>query len=304
MSAAVIGGLAISAYSAYSTNKNQKEAGKNKVKWTEPQSSLDARSRIEASATTSAGQIPLQGVADFSPEEQKALDLAMEFMQDETGSVTIDRAIDVATQIAEQGFDINSPEVRGLVAEIRKTGDFALNRIGRQLENTGGFSSSGGRDILGRSVSDTENRTAAALIPLMLGTKTNQLNAANLTGSLVGQKRTGQLTRIATGSAAGESITNLQQRIQDAIFQRKQSQFDFNTAGRANINSLLLQSPFGTVAPIPPDQASNIAGGLETGVSVMDNLSKILGSGNKTTTTPTGTGVNSPNFDPGGELSI
>jgi len=234
---------------------------KDKLKVYEPKSSLDARTGIEGISKISSEGIPLQQIADFSPEEQAAIDMAMEFMRDNTGNVTIDKAIDLATQLATQKVDMNSKEVQGIIQEVRKTGDLAINRIGRGLQLQGTLSTTAGRDIIGRSISETENRTAGALSPLFSQMRAQNLQATSLLPSLVGQKAGLTQSRIATGGAAGAMVTNLQQRINDAMFQRKTDQFAWDTAGKASISNLLLQKPYPYVSEGGPS-------GLSKAVSV------------------------------------
>ncbi len=55
-------------------------------------------------------------VAPLSDLEQKAADLTAQFMEGD--NVTIDKAIEIATQIAEQKIDLNTPEIQGIIQEV------------------------------------------------------------------------------------------------------------------------------------------------------------------------------------------
>ena len=199
----------------------------DKFEFKEPKSSLEARERIAGIAQISAERIPGQEIAPLSELEQQAIDLAGEFLRDATGEITIDKAIEVASQIAEQKIDLNSPEIQGVIQEVRKSGDLELNRIGRALQKQGTLSTAGGRDILGRSIAETERATAAAVSPLLTAFRGQRLQAASLLPSLVSQKAGTTTGRIATGAAAGGVVRDLQQRINDAIFNREQQKFSF-----------------------------------------------------------------------------
>ncbi len=286
----------------------------DKLEFSEPETSKAARKRIEAISQISPSGIPQQGIAPFSELEQQAIALAGEFLRDDTGEITVDRAIDVTVQIAEQKIDLNTPEIQGIIQEVRKTGDLALNRIGRQLQATGTLSTTAGRDIIGRSISETELRTAGALQPILADFRGKRLQAASLVPNLVGT-RTGLTTgRIGVGAAAGELQRNLAQRIKDALFVQKQKQFDFSTTGQASIASLLLQSPQQVITGGGPTGAGNLLGaasdiaeiasiGSSLGLSKVTGLSDIIGSiGNLFRNT--NTNVSSPGFDPGGELGL
>ncbi|HEB26922.1 MAG TPA: hypothetical protein ENI05_03965, partial [Porticoccus sp.] len=208
---------------------------KEKVTFREDPTSKAARLRIEAASKVSAEGIPLQETAGFSELEQQAFALASEFLRDNRGEVTIGKAIEVATQIAEQGFDVSSPQVQGVLQEIRKTGDLALNRIGRSLQSRGVASTTAGRDLLGRSITETERATAGALSNLATSFKAQRLQATSLLPNLVAQRSGQTAGRIGVGAAAGEAQRSLQQRILDATFRRQADIFNFETVGQSNI---------------------------------------------------------------------
>lgn len=249
---------------------------KKKVKFVEPQTSVEARKRIEAASKVSPEGIPLQEIAGLSDLEKQAFDLAEQFLQDDTGEITIDKAIDVATQISQQGFDVSSPQVQGIIQEIRKTGDLALNRIGRQLQIRGVASTTAGRDIAGRSIAETELRTAGALSNLATSFKAQRLQATSLLPNLVAQRAGQTAGRIGVGAVAGEAQRSLQQRILDATFRRKASQFEFGTVGQSNIARLLLQSPTPVVTGGGPSELQKIAGVTSDIASIGGNISQIL----------------------------
>lgn len=264
----------------------------DEFEFVEPQTSIDARKRIEAIAQTSAEGIPLREIAPLSELEQQAFTLVREFLQDDTGEITIDKAIDVAVQIAEQRIDLNTPEIQGIIREVRRTGDLELNRIGRSLQKTGAISTTAGRDILGRKISETEQATAAALSPLLESFRTRRLQAASLLPGLIGA-RTAQTTgRIATGAAAGEVTRSLQQRINDALQTRGLSMFEFETTGKAALNALLLQDPTGRTklgGPSELQKGVSIGGDITAALSLLGPVIsgfKGLTGGTKTTGIP------------------
>lgn len=231
----------------------------DKVTFREAETSLAAKKRVEGIAQISSEGIPLREIAGFTDLENQAFALAQEFLTDATGEITIGRAIDIATQIAESPIDFSTPEIQGVVQEVRKSGDLALNRIGRQLQKTGTLSTTAGRDILGRSISETEKRTAAALSPLVSEFRARRLQATSLLPGLVGAKAGTTVSRIGTGEAAGAAQRILQQRIEDALFTRAQQRFEFETTGRANINALLFEGATPIVKAGGPSELSKAA---------------------------------------------
>ncbi len=248
-----------------------------KVKFVEPQTSIDARKRIEAISQTDPSGIPGREIAPLSELEQQAIQLAGEFLRDPSGEVSIDKAIDVATQIAEQKIDLNAPEIQGIIQEVRKSGNLELNRISRQLQATGTLSTTAGRDIIGRSISETELRTAGALQPILAEFRGRRLQAASIIPNLVGQRAGLTAGRIGVGAAAGEATRSLQQKIKDAIFNRESAMFEFGTTGQASIASLLLQSPTTTISGGGPSELQKIAGVTSDIASIGGSLSGIAG---------------------------
>lgn len=257
----------------------------------ESETSKAARKRIEEISQISAEGIPLREIAPLSELEQQAFVLAGEFLRDATGEITIDKAIEVASQIAEQKIDLNAPEIQGIIQEVRKTGDLALNRIGRALQARGVASTTAGRDILGRSVAETELRTAGALQPILSEFRGRRLQAASLLPSLVAQRGAVTTGRIATGVAAGEAQRSLQQRINDALALRQEQMFAFETTGRASIANLLLEAPQPVVRGGGPSELQRIASAGSQIASLIDPASKVIGGISKLLTPAAGTGA-------------
>jgi hypothetical protein len=57
------------------------------------------------------------------------------------------------------------PEVQGIIQEARVTGDLLANRLSRMLQASGNLTSTTGRDVLGRAVTDVQKNLAASLAP-------------------------------------------------------------------------------------------------------------------------------------------
>lgn len=219
------------------------EGTKDKQVLLESRQSKEAKKRLLKIAETPETDITRRQIAGLSDLEKQAFDLAEQFLQDDTGEITIDKAIEVATQMAERQVDFNDPEIQGIIQEVRKTGDLALNRIGRGLQLQGAASTTAGRDVLGRSIKETELATAGALSPILDRFRSLKLGATSLLPSLVTQKAGTTQGRIQTGAAAGGVISGIQQRIKDALFTQQQQQFEFKTFGRADILGGVTSSP-------------------------------------------------------------
>ena len=95
-----------------------------------------------------APDVPLREIQDLAPmsaERTQARDKAMEF---------------------SQGQDIFSlPEVQGIIHEANQTGNLLSNRLGRAMQKSGNFTSTPGRDVLGRAVTDVQKSLSASLAP-------------------------------------------------------------------------------------------------------------------------------------------
>ena len=115
-----------------------------------PQSkeAVEARKRIATLAFGEPPAVPQRGVAPVEPigEERKvARETALEL-------------------IKPQDF-FALPEVQGILLEARESGDLLANRLGRMLQASGNITSTTGRDVLGRAVTDVQKKIASSLAP-------------------------------------------------------------------------------------------------------------------------------------------
>lgn len=93
-------------------------------------------------------EVPLRGVAPVEPmgEEREA---------------ARETALDL---IKPQDF-FALPEVQGILLEAKESGNLLANRLGRMLQASGNITSTTGRDVLGRAVTDVQKKIAASLAP-------------------------------------------------------------------------------------------------------------------------------------------
>lgn len=68
-----------------------------------------------------------------------------------------------AKELAQPVDIFSLPEVQGTISEARRSGDLLANRLARSLQTAGNLTSTPGRDILGRAVTDVEKSIAASL---------------------------------------------------------------------------------------------------------------------------------------------
>lgn len=105
-----------------------------------------ARDRLEQISIEPPPAIPRRGIAPL-PERTAERDLART----------------TATELAQPVDIFSLPEVQGIISEAIRSGDLLANRLGRALQAAGALTSTPGRDILGRSVTDVEKSITASL---------------------------------------------------------------------------------------------------------------------------------------------
>ena len=144
VAAALIGGGAMIASTAMS-----KGGGDVKMqKVPETKEATAARKKLYEMATGPVPEIPKREIAplpEMTEERQLARTTAKELVQPQ---------------------DIFSlPEVQGIIQEANVTGNLLTNRLGRALQASGNLTSTPGRDVLGRAVTEVQKSLAASLAP-------------------------------------------------------------------------------------------------------------------------------------------
>lgn len=114
----------------------------------ETEEATAARKKLLAMSTGPLPDIPQRGTAPLpamTEERQLARTTAKELVQPQ---------------------DIFSlPEVQGIIHEANLTGNLLTNRLGRALQASGNITSTTGRDVLGRAVTDVQKSLASSLGP-------------------------------------------------------------------------------------------------------------------------------------------
>ena len=141
----LIGGAAISTFGS-------KGGGDVEMKQVpETKEATKARKKLLEMATGPLPEIPQRGVAplpEMGEERQLARTTAKELVQPQ---------------------DIFSlPEVQGIIQEANVTGNLLTNRLGRALQASGNLTSTSGRDVLGRAVTEVQKSLASTLAPFAM----------------------------------------------------------------------------------------------------------------------------------------
>jgi len=228
-------------------------AAKSKSSYYEPGDSAEARAELLKRGMTSASDMPLQSVADFSPLEQYIQQITEKYIKSETPD-TYQNAIDLASKTANESSDIMSlPEVQGLMSQIQQAGSKESNRLGRTLQLTGGAATSKGRNILGQNVTDMQNQMASSMSNFLNAERARKLQATGMMGDLQGAQTTDLLSKISTGSQIGSLQRQIEQQSLDATY--NQQMMPYTTLAdilqSTLTNTTLNKSSGGTAATFP-----------------------------------------------------
>jgi len=140
----LIGASAISTFGQKDQNVEMKQVP-------ETEETKKARKRLYEMGTGPVPEIPKRGVAplpEMGEERQLARTTAKELVQPQ---------------------DIFSlPEVQGIIQEANVAGNLLTNRLGRALQASGNLTSTSGRDVLGRAVTEVQKSLASSLAPFAM----------------------------------------------------------------------------------------------------------------------------------------
>lgn len=108
----------------------------------------ESRKRLFELATGEPPDVPRQKIAPLPPRTEER-----------------ELARTTAKELIQPQDIFSLPEVQGIIQEARVTGDLLANRLSRMLQASGNLTSTTGRDVLGRAVTDVQKSLAAALAP-------------------------------------------------------------------------------------------------------------------------------------------
>ena len=194
--------------------------------------------------------IPTEQVAGMSDAEQ----LAQQILG--TYGKSTPEGLDTLRGIANAPEDITQdPTISALLAAIGKRGDLSANRLSRSLMLRGGRGGAG-RDILGRSVTDTQNEMLSTLAPYAESAKNRKMSAVQLLNSIGENATMNRLNALSTTGALPRTLKQLQNSasytklMQEVMFPYQQK---VNVAGGiGNAENLVTQTPsmFSQIAPL------------------------------------------------------
>lgn len=209
-----------------------------------------------------APQFPTQQVAGLSGPEQMAQGMVTGYATSPTeGLGTLRTAAGASSDVTAR------PEVQAMIDEIMRYGTQETNRLGRKIQIGGGGRTSGGADMLGQSVQDTQRLILASLLPLFESAENRKIGAAT---TLAGLSENSMLNRINALSTTGALPRMLDQLGKEAQYTREMQQINFPYQTGASIaNSILnANSPIAITGGEPSlfSQASPLLGVLMKGL--------------------------------------
>lgn len=138
----------------------------------EGEEAVGARKKLTTLSKTGLKPSPLRGIAEL-PGQTEERKLARQ----------------TATELAapREKFDFaNDPTVQGIIAQTVEQGNLLVNRIGRAQQKSGGFQTTTGRDVLGRTVKQIEGNIAANLASFAESERNRDVADTNRRQNLVG----------------------------------------------------------------------------------------------------------------------
>jgi len=170
---------------------------------------------------------PLQNIADLSELEKFIQELTARFSSSGPSEYN-QTAMDLAKKTATQDEDITKrPEIQGLMKEIQEMGSLEANRLGRGMQISGSAGTSKGRDVLGRSGTDTQQKLLSSLSPYLESERNRQFSSIGLMSDLQNAMNTEIMQKIQTGSIIGEIPRQIEDARNTAKF--NQDMFPFDT---------------------------------------------------------------------------
>jgi hypothetical protein len=228
---------------------------------TSPKKAKSLRTPIQVGAEQTLGNIlnapmpefPTREIAPMSEAESLAQSMVTEY------GATEPAGMETLRSYAEPGNILDRPEIQAIIQNVLQSGQQETNRLGRTIQLSGAGSSSSGRDVLGRSVEDTQRMILSTLASYLESAENRRLGAAT---SMAGISETGTLNRLNRLSTTGSLSRTLQQMQSDAEYVKMMQQINFPYETQSGIASLILNaqnpmavtggsaSPFSQASPL------------------------------------------------------
>jgi hypothetical protein len=207
----------------------------------EPDTSVASRAELLKRGTEATPNFPLQQTAGMTSLEEYIQGLLGNYVKS-PASATRQNAIDLATKTANEPYDVTQfPEVQGLMKRITEAGQTEGNRLMRGMQLRGSSSSSRGRDILGRNVTDMQQKIASGLSPYLESERQRQFGAIGLMSDLENAQTADLLQKLSTGSQFGALPRQILQDIYDKQYAQQNAPINFRYSTQPGILQSMLQ---------------------------------------------------------------
>ena len=197
-------------------------------------------------ATEAAPNFPKRMVADADPMQMLAYQLTESLMRDGS-SDAYSIALSEAKKTATTPVDVaNLPEFQAVMNRIGAYGQGEANRLQRSniISGNAGWQSSAGRDRLGRSVTETQERMMAAAVPFLQQARNEKQQAVQQLQSLDAQGTNTALSKIEAGSRVGEILRGIQAAKLEAEYQNAMDPLRFRYETQPQVASVAFRAPY------------------------------------------------------------
>jgi hypothetical protein len=200
---------------------------------------------------------PVRGIAPLDTLQRFAQSLATKYASSGT-SPALSTAISEATKTATAPIDITKmPEFSGIMSKILSEGQDEGNRLLRSLNiQSPGAAGSPERDILGRNVTETQERLTSALSNLFAQLRGLKSTAVSQLGSFAGQEEASAISKIDVASRAGALSQQLEQLIADAMYEKQMNDINMKYSVTPDIYKGILGNTQGTITGGGPNAVS------------------------------------------------
>lgn len=230
---------------------------KKEVGFEEPKLSKEARKELVARGKESI-EFPTRQIADLTPAELEVERQAIARLEEGPSELTR-LGLDLTREAAIGTDPLQDPTIKALIAEATRIGQEETGRVGRGVQIRGGLGSTTGRDILGRSVGQTQERVIAAVSPL-ISQKLGITERAR-TG-LIGAEESLEAGRLGLGGAVGALRRSIQQSKFAADIEKFVNDINFRFGTQANILQSTLTSPIPVVTGGGPSELQKVSGAI------------------------------------------
>ena len=194
---------------------------------------------------TETPSVATQKIATASQLEQTTQKMASEFVSSDPSQARAE-ALQGAQAFAK-GTDLSKNEsLQAIFERISGEGDRSTRSLARSLKITGNDpgSSSKGRDIIGRSVTDVQGRLMEAAASFLEAQEQRKFAAIPMIDNIAQAQTNEKLTKLGVGERAGAQVRQLQQMVNDADFNRQMQELELRYRLQpALLNSVIAARP-------------------------------------------------------------